>query len=642
MAAEAERLVVSLEARVNQFERELARANRTADTRVRGIERRFQQANQNVSSAMQRMAGQIRLIEGPLGGVAGRFTSFNQQLREVGPAAAIAIAGIAGVSIAAQRLYSYARSTVSELSALAKAADRVGLATDDFQRLQFGFQLAGVEAREFESSMEQFARRMGEAATRGGRLAEILEANGVAIRDANGQMRSSMDLLRDYAELIRRAGSDQERLVLAQEAFGRAGLDFVNALRNGEAALDDMATAADDAGGVIEERLLRKAEEFDDRWAASWRAFSVNAKSAVMEAITWLDNFMSKSDQVGNHPIFRRLAEILPSFGGADLTYLDPDLARARGQPLGPDARIRDDFGGELQAADQALVDALKQRYGVVTEEAATTIIPDGSKERAGGRAGSRNRAAEAALREAEAVAKLIENLEHELSTIGLTDVERQKANALRQAGAAATDEQRAKIEQLIEAIHREKEAMEAAAEASEFFRKVTEDAFMSLIPAINTGNKALDDLLNTLIKVVAQAMLFGRGPLGGLFGGGGGLLGGIFPFAKGGIAANGRPVKTFARGGVSRTAAIFGEAGPEAAVPLPDGRRIPVDLKMPSGGESRGTEVNFSPSYNIDARGAQRGVGEEIASALEAYDKGRLARLAKDLPELRGRGALR
>jgi hypothetical protein len=39
-------------------------------------------------------------------------------------------------------------------------------------------------------------------------------------------------------------------------------------------------------------------------------------------------------------------------------------------------------------------------------------------------------------------------------------------------------------------------------------------------------------------------------------------------------------PVRQFARGGITKTTAIFGEAGPEAAVPLPDGRTIPVTLK--------------------------------------------------------------
>jgi hypothetical protein len=40
-----------------------------------------------------------------------------------------------------------------------------------------------------------------------------------------------------------------------------------------------------------------------------------------------------------------------------------------------------------------------------------------------------------------------------------------------------------------------------------------------------------------------------------------------------------------FSKGGISRTPAIFGEKGPEAAVPLPDGRSIPVTLKLPDFG---------------------------------------------------------
>lgn len=100
-----------------------------------------------------------------------------------------------------------------------------------------------------------------------------------------------------------------------------------------------------------------------------------------------------------------------------------------------------------------------------------------------------------------------------------------------------------------------------------------------------------------------STSSLFGGGSVGGggflggilgLFGGGGGggwgsyagdfseFIGG---FAKGGVFVPGHgPVNLprFAGGGISTSAAIFGEAGPEAAVPLADGRSIPVSLKMP------------------------------------------------------------
>ena len=40
---------------------------------------------------------------------------------------------------------------------------------------------------------------------------------------------------------------------------------------------------------------------------------------------------------------------------------------------------------------------------------------------------------------------------------------------------------------------------------------------------------------------------------------------------------------KAYANGGIANTPSIFGEAGPEAAVPLPDGRSIPVKIINPS-----------------------------------------------------------
>lgn len=84
--------------------------------------------------------------------------------------------------------------------------------------------------------------------------------------------------------------------------------------------------------------------------------------------------------------------------------------------------------------------------------------------------------------------------------------------------------------------------------------------------------------------------------------------------FADGGIAAHGKPVSLprFAGGGVSNSAAIFGEAGPEAAVPLPDGRSIPVTMK--GGG---GHTVNVYVSGNNNAPDVRRAAAQGAREAL-------------------------
>ncbi|WP_082005950.1 tape measure protein [Ensifer sp. ZNC0028] len=189
---------------------------------------------------------------------------------------------------------------------------------------------------------------------------------------------------------------------------------------------------------------------------------------------------------------------------------------------------------------------------------------------------------------------------------------------AAQKAGIAITPELESKITELATgyanasaSADRLAESQDQARQAADFLGDAAFDAFSDLIPQIETGNAALDKFLNTLIEAVAQAALLGTGPLAGLGGGDGGrggLFGGLlslFGFAKGGVAANGRPqpLKTFSRGGVSRSAAIFGEAGPEAAVPLPDGRRIPVDLRVPpvaapsAGAESVNINLMADPS---------------------------------------------
>jgi len=154
--------------------------------------------------------------------------------------------------------------------------------------------------------------------------------------------------------------------------------------------------------------------------------------------------------------------------------------------------------------------------------------------------------------------------------------------------------------------------------------------ALNGIATALADGKIEGEELLSILIQIVQQLLtmpggLFGGGSggggggllgslFGGLFGGGGGGFGlNYFPpapapfigglFAKGGIASRG--MRRYAGGGVARKASIFGEAGPEAAVPLPDGRTIPVTLSAPRipGGNNGSTRQHST--YNVNVTGA-------------------------------------
>jgi lambda family phage tail tape measure protein len=83
-------------------------------------------------------------------------------------------------------------------------------------------------------------------------------------------------------------------------------------------------------------------------------------------------------------------------------------------------------------------------------------------------------------------------------------------------------------------------------------------------------------------------------------------------------------PLERFAKGGVVDRAhvAIFGEAGAEAFVPLPDGRSIPVSMKGASGGGNVSVIVNVNMADGTEkTAGSNDGqmLGKAIAAAVKA-----------------------
>lgn len=123
------------------------------------------------------------------------------------------------------------------------------------------------------------------------------------------------------------------------------------------------------------------------------------------------------------------------------------------------------------------------------------------------------------------------------------------------------------------------------------------------------------------------------RGAFDGLLSGGQGLVGGlgaalarVLPFAEGGVMTpqGAPPLRRYAAGGIAEgpQLALFGEGRqPEAFVPLPDGRSIPVTVT--GAAERPLTVVNHITVNTPDADGFRRSesqIGAEIAARLQRH----------------------
>jgi hypothetical protein len=186
--------------------------------------------------------------------------------------------------------------------------------------------------------------------------------------------------------------------------------------------------------------------------------------------------------------------------------------------------------------------------------------------------------------RERQAVLEFIEQLEHEYRLLGASNLEREVANGLRQAGAAATEEQRAQIEALITATYSEQEAIDKLNKSSQEWADTIQQATRGFIDDLIAGKDAAEAFSNVLSSIANKLIDVG---LNSLFGTGGFNVAGLF----GGGRAQGGPVS-------ANTAYMVGENGPEMFVPYGAGKIVPNGQTQGGGGS-----VVFSPV--IDARGA-------------------------------------
>lgn len=308
---------------------------------------------------------------------------------------------------------------------------------------------------------------------------------------------------------------------------------------------------------MVDSDLIARAEELNDELATATRVADLQFKQALINlapVMVFVAETAARTaaDIRGLIDAFRDLEGQSGTSLGGRLRDLGADRLDIERQILELQNEQRSNAslfsGAENKILDGKIAAFKEQLSALSAEEAKILAILEARKLSQPGTppvtpgipedTGARDKRARAALREAEAVKELIANLEMELALVGASDVERQKANALRQAGAAATEEQKIAIAALVEAIHEETAATEAASAAAQELADLGKSVLGGMIADLKAGKSAaeilagaLDKVADKLLDVALNSIFDGIGK-----GGGGAFLGTAGRF---GIAVN-------------------------------------------------------------------------------------------------------
>lgn len=592
-------LEVQMGAKLADFESGMDKAISLADNAINQIEQKFSSLNPSVG-------------DGFLAGLAGG-----------------AVAGLTG-------LLAFAGKMNSELAEMERLARQTGLTLDRFQGVQFASALSGVSGEGFTSGLEKAVSLLNDAQRNENTLRQLFEANGVVIKNNNGQLITTNQLLARSADLVQRAASEQDKIKIAQMlGFTR---EWVPVLEQGAQAFEKQSQEAERLGLIISRDTIAKAAEFDREWKASAAFWSANVRAAAAEILPTINELIDAAakiftkenltrlgrdglaliDQAGvpkklEIEIPKNVLDFFDKLNEGLRTELKIDLQLMNAQ------QVIDRAFSQIKGYNPALNTAVDEGSGAglikpptaISINKSPTVIPP--KDTGGSDSEGRD-AFDNSVSQAE---RRIAVLNAETATIGLNSEARERARLVAVleeaakrantdaglANTAVTAEQRVQIDQLAIAMENAAKQNRVMSEALSNFRELgsaAAEAFKGLTLEGKNFNQVLSQLFS---RLASRSIDSGFNSLfssigGSLFGGGNPTSTfGVNPFAGafsfGGGRAGGGPV-------VPGSVYEVGEQGRELFAPSVPGNIIPNNVLRGSGGN-----VSAPINISIDATGA-------------------------------------
>lgn len=178
------------------------------------------------------------------------------------------------------------RSFVNEMTQLGDelgdTSARLGISAQELQEWRHVAGLSGAEAGEFTASLERLSRQIGEAAGGNQTAGGIFRRLGVDIRDANGELRNTSDVLTDLADPIAALPSQAERTQVLMDLLGRSGARLGPLFSRGSEGIRQARAELSALGGGASEEFVEAAGAMDDatrRLDVSW--LSLRSRIAV-------------------------------------------------------------------------------------------------------------------------------------------------------------------------------------------------------------------------------------------------------------------------------------------------------------------------------------------------------------------------
>jgi molecular chaperone GrpE (heat shock protein) len=147
---------------------------------------------------------------------------------------------------------------------ISKLSQSVGVSTELLSGYSHALNLSGVEISAFGRSVGLLSKNMLAALQGGKAQADVFKALGIEVKDADGNLRDTNDVLGEVSDRFAGMQDGAEKTALAMKLFGRSGAELIPFLNSGSKGLANMRAEAQKMGLVFSTETGKRIEEVND------------------------------------------------------------------------------------------------------------------------------------------------------------------------------------------------------------------------------------------------------------------------------------------------------------------------------------------------------------------------------------------
>lgn len=193
-------------------------------------------------------------------------TEAHERWKAVGKAAAASIAAVAAAAAAAAKaIWDATKASGEWADNILMLSQQTNVSTDTLQKWDYAARFIDTDTETMTKALAKVVKQQGSAIKTGKDYVETLDGQKIALKDANGEYKTSETLFYEMVDSLGKIADETTREAAAQELFGKSFQEMMPLINAGSEGLKKYGDEAEELGLILSGDAVNSLGEFDDQ-----------------------------------------------------------------------------------------------------------------------------------------------------------------------------------------------------------------------------------------------------------------------------------------------------------------------------------------------------------------------------------------